>query len=279
MTWTGQSTLPSPGLRRYVRAFAQRNAMDASMEQRMPAYLETVLHFDFGDLLTVHSPGGRYGARRRSIVGPHTRGGVSLRFDGDIDTFAIFLQPSALWYLFRVPVSDLMEAHYDADDVIGNGASRLWNTLAATTDFNRRVEIAEQFLAPYAGRAARGTTISSAATILAREGGRITVPGLASRVQLSVRQLERSFIREIGITPKRFARVARFQAALDARVTAPHRSWLEIATETGYFDQMHLIHEFQSLGGSPPTNTLKHLGDSRPDALAASHEQDTRAQA
>jgi methylphosphotriester-DNA--protein-cysteine methyltransferase len=86
-----------------------------------------------------------------------------------------------------------------------------------------------------------------------------------------MRQLERSFLREMGIPPIRFARVARFQAALDARVGRPDRSWLDIAIDSGYHDQMHLIHEFQSLCGMSPTFTLERLGDSRPSALMSSH--------
>jgi len=263
--------LPSPALRRHVRAFAQRNATGTRVEQRMPAYLETVLHFDFGGPMTVQFPDGWHTVRPRSVVGPHTRGGFGLRFDGDIDSFAIFLQPGALWSLFHVQVSELMETHYDTDDVLGTAASRLWDVLARTAQFGRRVQVAETFLSSCVQAEIRGTSINAAATIVAREGGRITIPRLASRVQLSVRQLERSFIREIGITPKRFARVARFQNALDARVREPGRSWLDIATVSGFSDQMHLIHEFQSFGGLPPTRALERLGDSRPEALAASH--------
>ena len=74
----------------------------------------------------------------------------------------------------------------------------------------------------------------------------------------------------MGITPKRFARVARFQNALDARVRMPGRSWLDIAVNAGYHDQMHLIHDFEALSGFTPTLMLTKLGDSRPSALAAS---------
>jgi transcriptional regulator GlxA family with amidase domain len=100
------------------------------------------------------------------------------------------------------------------------------------------------------------------------------VSDLASRMHVSVRELERSFLREMGIASKRFARVARFQAALDARVGRPDRSWLDIAIDSGYHDQMHLVHEFQSLCGLSPTLIVERLGDSRPSALAASHDRD-----
>jgi transcriptional regulator GlxA family with amidase domain len=167
-----------------------------------------------------------------------------------------------------------MGTHYDAEDVLGAPVAELWHLLAGTPDFAERVRSAESFILPYANVGPEETVTTAAASLLARQGGHIAIDDLASRMNVSIRQLERSFLREIGISPKRFARVARFQAALDARVRTPDRSWLDIAIGSGYHDQMHLVHEFQSLCGLSPTFTVERLGDSRPSALAASHGWD-----
>jgi AraC-like DNA-binding protein len=241
----------------------------------MPAYLETVIHFDFADLISVRSSArGLEVARPLAIVGPHTQAGNSLRFEGSIDSFAIFLQPTALWSLFRVPTSTVMESHFDAEVVLGAAVGELWHVLAELRSFVERVSAAEKFIYRAAETGPGETQTTAAASLLARYGGRIAIPDLATRMNISVRQLERSFLRELGITPKRFARVARFQAALDARVGRPERSWLDIANESGYHDQMHLVHDFHALSGLTPTFTFQRLGDSRPSALAASHGQE-----
>lgn len=267
------SAQPSPPLRSYVRAFAQRSMTGLlPEEQTMPAYLETVLQFDLGDPPDVRAAGrGWETARFQSVVGPHTRGGNTLRFTGNVDSFAIFLQPSALWTLFRVPSSLVMDTYYDIDDVLGPPVAELWDILTETPTFTERVSAAEVFLGRHAVAPTSHTAVTAAATLLARRGGRITIPSLASTFNMSVRQMERSFLHEIGITPKHFARVARFQWALDARVKQPDRTWLDVATASGYHDQMHLVHDFHALGGLPPNLTLMQLGDSRPAALAASH--------
>lgn len=270
---TVQSAPASPKLRPFVRAFAQRTVSGVVEVQPMPAFLETVIHFDFGGLLSVQSAGGNFEpGRPLEIVGPHTYAGTGLRFEGNIDSFAIFLQPAALWSLFHVPTSVVMETHYDATYVLGASVSKLWQVLAETTIFSERIQAAENYLLQSANLQFKDTTTTTAATILSRRSGQITILDLAAQMQLSMRELERSFFREMGITPKRFARVARFQAALDARVGSPDRSWLDIATNYGYHDQMHLVHEFQSLCGLSPTQTLETIGDSRPSALAASRE-------
>jgi AraC-like DNA-binding protein len=267
------SARPSPQLRPYVRAFAQRSVTGLlPEEQTMPAYLETVLQFDLGEPPTVRASGrGWETARFRSVVGPQTRGGNTLRFAGNVDSFAIFLQPSALWSLFRVPTSLVMDTYYDTDDVLGRPVAELWDILMETPSFPERVKAAEMLLTRYVIAASSPTTATAAAASLVRRGGRIAIHDLASTFNVSVRQMERSFVHEIGVTPKHFARIARFQTALDTRVQQPDRAWLDIATASGYYDQMHLVHDFHALGGLPPNLTLVHLGDSRPAALAASH--------
>ena len=81
-----------------------------------------------------------------------------------------------------------------------------------------------------------------------------------------MRQFERDFKREMGLSPKAFSRIARFQAALDAKVAQPARTWLDIAHTFGYHDQMHMIHDFETLGRDNPTSLLQALGDARPPA-------------
>jgi hypothetical protein len=53
----------------------------------------------------------------------------------------------------------------------------------------------------------------------------------------------------MGLSPKLFARVTRFQMALDAKRISPAHTWLGVAHEFGYFDEMHMIRDFKNLGG------------------------------
>ncbi|HEX5551937.1 MAG TPA: AraC family transcriptional regulator, partial [Chitinophagaceae bacterium] len=68
---------------------------------------------------------------------------------------------------------------------------------------------------------------------------------LANESYLSVRQLERSFIRYIGISPKTYYRMHRFLQLLQAKNNAPEEKWGSLAHEFGYYDQMHLVKEFK----------------------------------
>ena len=58
---------------------------------------------------------------------------------------------------------------------------------------------------------------------------------------------------------KLFARIARFEAALDRMARSPQGSWTEVAHRFGYYDQMHMVHDFSRFTGETPTRTLQHF--------------------
>jgi transcriptional regulator GlxA family with amidase domain len=97
--------------------------------------------------------------------------------------------------------------------------------------------------------------------------GSIPIVDLARDSGLGFRQFERRFLQHIGLQPKLFSRIARFQSTLDAKIGSPRRSWLDIAHSQGYHDQMHMIRDFHGLAGDAPGEILAAIGDMRPTCL------------
>jgi AraC-like DNA-binding protein len=75
---------------------------------------------------------------------------------------------------------------------------------------------------------------------------------LADEIGWSRSHLVSRFRREVGLSPKRFARVARFRSAFDRLATAT--SLATVAAECGYADQSHLTHEFREMAGETPSS-------------------------
>ena len=99
----------------------------------------------------------------------------------------------------------------------------------------------------------RGPSISREVTwaysqLMQRPSTRIAA--LADEIGWSRGHLVERFRREVGLSPKRFARVARFRSAIDRLGTAPLAI---VAAECGYADQSHLTHEFRELAGQTPS--------------------------
>lgn len=74
----------------------------------------------------------------------------------------------------------------------------------------------------------------------------------ARALDVSERHLRRLFLQQVGLPPKRYQRIRRFQQALKLLAQQPAHSLAALAAENGYFDQAHLAHEWKALSGHAP---------------------------
>jgi AraC-like DNA-binding protein len=95
--------------------------------------------------------------------------------------------------------------------------------------------------------------VRQAVEIIRRRRCRVSIDRLAAHLGLTRRHLERRFKMLVGLSPKRLARIARFQDALRvlSALEQPHRS-TQTAMTCGYADQAHFVREFRELAGCPP---------------------------
>ena len=270
---------PSAALRGFVRVYAQREVSSFEsgalcVAEPVPARLEQTLEFQLGVPFTVHLAGGDLTTPEQVIVGAHVKGAeAQIDLRPGVITFAVFFGPTGLSQLFGIPVSEMSQRNYDASLVLGLTRA-MREHLGACTTFEQRVRVMENMLLPLAARAQKRTLMTRVAGhIFERCGVVESVERMASDAGLGIRQFERLFLSEVGISPKLYARVARFQSALDMKIAAPGRTWLEIAHRLSYHDQMHMIRDFQLLGGRTPSQLLTDIGDGRPGAVAAGDEK------
>jgi AraC-like DNA-binding protein len=263
------SSQARPKLRPFVRAYAQRivEKDDPVVVQSVPAELEQILNLELGLM-----PGIDH-RDQHNVSHPAWIGGAQSSFSGylelrpGVETFAVFFQPAGWSLLFKVPVVEVTNQIVDATGIPGAGFRSLWNRMGEAATFQARVQIVEEFLLHRVARASAHNKMTSAANYIFRHYGALKISSIASQYSLGLRQLERAFEGETGISPKVFARIARFQAALDAKLISPQRTWLDIAHSFGYHDQMHMIHDFEKLGRAAPTELIVQMGDVRPPAL------------
>jgi AraC-like DNA-binding protein len=260
---------PRPALRAFVRTFVERK-IDATTNLIQPttAQLEQILTFDFGTPVECWWPDGHIQKiEATSVAGAQTHFACNLRLLAGAHSFGIFFQPTGFTALFAVPICELTNRQIEATPLLGPTIRSLWNRLGECLSFEQRVLVAEEFLLHQFTRRQELNTIAAAADYIFCSHGVIRISKVCHHVSVGLRQFERKFREEIGATPKAFARIARFQAALDAKITTPERTWLDIAHTFGYHDQMHMIHDFNILGRNSPSSLLENIGDSRPPAL------------
>ena len=143
--------------------------------------------------------------------------------------------------------------------MIGPSISYLQQCLGACDSLEHRARVTDDFLLAVLVARPGADGISVIANDILRRHGQVRISDLAHRSGLGLRQFERRFAEQIGVRPKLYARIARFEAALDGRARSRTSSWTEVAHAFGYHDQMHLIHDFERFSGETPTNALTEV--------------------
>lgn len=140
------------------------------------------------------------------------------------------------------------------EELWGRAARDLRDRLAEARDLTEVAALVEDAIRT---RVANGSTLAlAAADKLVHENVRTVAAGLG----ISERQLRRVFRDAVGMSPKSFARLARFQRAIDA--AREGASWTHVAASTGYCDQAHLIDEFRAIAGTTPRRFVTELAES-----------------
>lgn len=168
------------------------------------------------------------------------------------------LHPGMARAVLGVPADALAGRVIGLDDLWGNAATQqLLDQLAtarSTIDAARMLESALTERAVDTNSANRGL-VFEAAQRLASDN----VSAVAGALGVSERHLRRVFREAVGVSPKEFAKLVRFDRALSAAREDVRASWASIAAATGYYDQAHLIGEFQSISGVTPRALLSEL--------------------
>jgi AraC-like DNA-binding protein len=138
------------------------------------------------------------------------------------------------------------------DDLWGRDAAQFRDRLRAAGSWDERFAVAEAALArrQEAGRAV-DPEVAFAWGRMVRSRGRVRVEELATETGWSRKRLWSRFRSQIGLTPKRAARLVRFDHAAH-RLAAGHSPAL-VAADSGYADQSHLHHDVVAFAGMTPT--------------------------
>lgn len=264
---------PAPPLRGIVRFYAHREVRlrEGAVVHPVPARAFPLLEFVLGGSIRVsHRDDPRVVTSPRTVlVGPQTHCFSRLQFRGVVECFVVLFQPAGLHRLFSIPMQELTDRALDARSVLGAFASRFEQMIAGCRTFSERVRMADSYLLRRALEAHRAGRISAAASQFLSASGKVRIGDVAAESGLSVRQFERGFMQQLGVSPKLFARIVRFEAALDRKARSSATSWTEIANDLGYFDQMHMIHDFKIFTGGTPTLALAEIETLFHDRLAA----------
>lgn len=183
-----------------------------------------------------------------------------LQSTGELEMIVAVFYPHVLWEIFGVPVSELYNVEVSGYD-ISDRKLRLYELAGSvydTDDSAECVRLIERWLLSVLD----GKTITLGCRRIREALGCLfadtgtTVRRLADRACLSERQFARTFRTDVGMGPKEYARIARFQKSL-YMMQQGVRDFSAIAYECGYADQSHFIRECRTYSSQTPTALLE----------------------
>jgi AraC-like DNA-binding protein len=185
---------------------------------------------------------------------------VVLAPEGHTAVAAIRLRPSAARALLGFSMAEVAGHFVDLESVFPS-VRCLRDRLGEARDDADRIRALEAWLLTIAYRSPSCEVGAVVDTIL-RTSGRASIDGVVAMTGLSMRQLERRFALDVGLTPKSFSRIVRLQSAL--RRIREGRPLSEVAVDCGYYDQAHMTRDFRQLAAISPGGWQAHDGELAP---------------
>jgi AraC-like DNA-binding protein len=165
----------------------------------------------------------------------------------------IKLKPTALTHLFGLHMHQFTDKVVDLSSLLSTHFPDTWNQLRAINDHSEMIHLLNNnFKKLIRGMAFRETAADRAVDIIFAQHGMIPVSAIARVAGVGERQLENLFKKYIGLSPKFFTRIIRFNYIFSL-IQENNQSWSGIAYEASFFDQSHFIRNFRDFTGENPS--------------------------
>ena len=169
----------------------------------------------------------------------------------------VHFKPGGAFPFLGLPAGDLADTHVDLETLWGPSAGRLRERLCeARTSAERFQLLQEALLSRLCHGVEQHYSVSAALEMFGKNQAGPRVREAAKYLGLSQRRFIQVFKAEVGITPKLFSRIQRFQQTRTFIQHNPSINWADLAVDLGYFDQSHFIREFLEFSGLSPTDYI-----------------------
>ena len=167
---------------------------------------------------------------------------------------AVMLNPVKANILLGFPSNLITNKTYDLQTIIGHSAIPLLEKLnESKSSFERICHIEEFFLNRIKlNQKYFDPRLSEFEKLISNFGGNVNIKYISEHLNISKRQLERIVFRSVGLTPKEFSKIIRFQKTLHMKQLNTKLNITELAYRCGFSDQAHFINDFKSISGYSP---------------------------
>ncbi|MCW5559049.1 MAG: AraC family transcriptional regulator [Verrucomicrobiae bacterium] len=258
--------IPAPPLSQFVQQFWYYAGLDVphQRERVLPDgtfHLIVNLSEEPRTLFDRERTGRSRDFRRAWVSGAHreylvidARPGTSL--------IGIHFKPGGAAPFLGLPAVELRDRVVELEEVMSSVVSGLRDALLEASDPRDKFCLLERFLLGRAGGSPRwAPAVAHALRRFQAVPHTATIASVARELGLSHKHFIARFQAEVGLSPKRYCRLRRFQQVLAQIGRKSAVDWADLACACGYYDQAHFIQEFHAFSGLKPTAYLRQRGE------------------
>lgn len=250
-----ESIKPTGILSKYIQNYfivETYNSIDFMPNERVYpcGYATMVFHYRSPSIFQ-KKDSGKYIEPNLVICGQQTSY-YDLSLSGKTGMILIVFRPHGVKSFFNFPVTELLNENLSLQNLISSEVIELEDKLFNSLNNRQRITLLENFLIKRLIHNDEFERVEYALKIIENSNGQIKAQDIAHEVCWGIKQFERTFSKYVGVNPKKYASIVRFQNAIQMKRKHNNSSMFQLAIDNGYYDQSHFIHDFKGFTGLSP---------------------------
>ena len=247
--------IPAALLQKYIHRYWIVSSPDAMPPEKcvMDGFVKLFIYLN-DNLPEYHDSEGRQKYWGDGIGGHQTDGDLVIQTPKNLKLIFCIFRPFGFYRLFKIPIHLLNNKVVPLEVFLGKRTPEFKEKVLSAPSDETKIRMVDDFFGslvrqlhtPYR------SAVEFAQDLMLQNNGLVNIENLSNQLNISRRSLERHFSENVGMSPKYYARVLRFNYAFGLKRANPALDWFDIIYDCGYFDQTHFIKDFRHFTGEPP---------------------------
>ena len=247
--------IPAAHLQKYIHRYWIFSSPDAMPAEKciMDGFVKLFIFLN-DNLPEYYDKQGKKKDWGDGIGGHQTGGDLLIKTPKDLKLVYCIFRPFGFYRLFKIPIHLLNNNVVPLEVFLGARTREFKEKVMEAPNDEEKISAVDDFFtsltrqlpAPYR------SSVEFAQDQMMQRNGLVNIDRLSGQLNISRRSLERHFADHVGMSPKYYARVLRFNYAFGLKRANPALDWFDIIYDCGYFDQTHFIKDFRHFSGEPP---------------------------
>lgn len=181
--------------------------------------------------------------------------GTYVHFETDSNYFGVRFSPGTAENLLKCPIDKFTGVSVNFGDVLKK-STKLIENICFGNSFENKAKEFESFYLSNREDSKMSPLVSFVIKKINRTYGEIRVQDLADEAGYSTRHINNQFKKHVGLAPKMYIRIVRFQRSFELIRSQKNTDFAELAEDVGYYDQAHFINEFKEFSLKTPSQII-----------------------